>query len=213
MSHVNATHNKGFTLIEVMVAVSIFTIVVTVGIGALVTVNNAYRKTSATRQSTAAVSSAIEFVTRQLRTAQYVYCGDAFVDGVTLSSTTVRTDCVDPAASSAVSFVNQDNEQITVTTEPSSDPTRDLIVIKTQAMSNGILQGGAPSVEPLTDKAVVDIDNMYFSIEGLSTQDIIQPSVVMVVEGTVVGRTAQQFALQTTVTPRALDTSDISVTP
>lgn len=61
---------QGFTLMEVMVAVSIFTIIVTVGIGSLLTINNAYRKSQTQRQAIDSLTYVLESMSRRIRTAQ-----------------------------------------------------------------------------------------------------------------------------------------------
>lgn len=55
---------------EVMVAVSIFAIVVTVGIGALLTINNSYRKSQTERQAIDSLTYVLESMSRSIRTAQ-----------------------------------------------------------------------------------------------------------------------------------------------
>lgn len=66
----NVQLHKGFTLMEVMVAVSIFAIVVTVGIGALLTINNSYRKAQTSRQAIDSLTYILESMSRSIRTAQ-----------------------------------------------------------------------------------------------------------------------------------------------
>ena len=62
------THKQfGFTLIEVMVAVSIFTIVVTVGIGSLMTVNKGYRQSQLQRTAIDNIAFAMESMAREIR--------------------------------------------------------------------------------------------------------------------------------------------------
>ena len=61
--------HKGFTLIEVMVSVSIFTIIVTVGIIALLTINDAYRKSQTQRQAIDSLTYMMESMSRRIRTA------------------------------------------------------------------------------------------------------------------------------------------------
>ena len=53
---------------EVMVAVSIFAIVVTVGIGALLTINNSYRKAQTSRQAIDSLTYTLESMSRSFRT-------------------------------------------------------------------------------------------------------------------------------------------------
>lgn len=62
--------SAGFTLMEVMVAVSIFTIVVTVGIGALLSINSAYRKSQTDRKALDSLTYLLESMSRRMRTAQ-----------------------------------------------------------------------------------------------------------------------------------------------
>ena len=61
------TTHTGFTLIEVMVAVSIFAIVVTVGIGAILSVNTAYSKSRSQRTALDNISFALETIAREIR--------------------------------------------------------------------------------------------------------------------------------------------------
>ena len=55
---------------EVMVSVSIFAIIVTVGIVALVSINDAYRKSEASRQTIDSLTYILESMSRRIRTAQ-----------------------------------------------------------------------------------------------------------------------------------------------
>ena len=55
---------------EVMVSVSIFAIIVTIGIVALVSINDAYRKSEASRQSIDSLTYILESMSRRIRTAQ-----------------------------------------------------------------------------------------------------------------------------------------------
>ncbi len=66
----NRFYNSGFTLIEVMVAVSIFTIIMTVGIVALLTINNTYRKSQTDRQAIDAMTYTLESMSRRIRTSR-----------------------------------------------------------------------------------------------------------------------------------------------
>jgi prepilin-type N-terminal cleavage/methylation domain-containing protein len=62
--------HKGFTLMEVMVAVTIFTIIVTVGIGALLTINASNKQARVERQAVDAITFTLESMSRRIRTAQ-----------------------------------------------------------------------------------------------------------------------------------------------
>lgn len=60
--------HSGFTLMEVMVSVSIFAIIITIGIGSLLTINSTLQKTRAERQAIDSVSFLLDTMTRQIRT-------------------------------------------------------------------------------------------------------------------------------------------------
>ncbi len=61
-----------FTLMEVMVAISIFAIIITIGIGSLLTIFSTLQKTRSDRQTLDSVSYMMDTITRQVRTAQEV---------------------------------------------------------------------------------------------------------------------------------------------
>ncbi len=73
---------SGFTLIEVMVAVSVFAIVITVGIGSLMTVNKGYRQSQLQRSAIDNISFAMESMTREIR------IGDSYTIGSSLDFNT-----------------------------------------------------------------------------------------------------------------------------
>lgn len=68
ISRITNKQHSGFTLMEVMVSVSIFTIIVTIGIGSLLTVNKTLQKTRSERQAIDSFSYAVDTMTRRLRT-------------------------------------------------------------------------------------------------------------------------------------------------
>ncbi len=76
--------HDGFTLIEVMVSVSIFVIIITIGIGSLLTVNRALQKSRIERQATDALSYAMDTMTRRLRTGTD-YQGSGDVNNITFT--------------------------------------------------------------------------------------------------------------------------------
>jgi prepilin-type N-terminal cleavage/methylation domain-containing protein len=65
-------NKRGFTLIEMLVSVSLFTIAVTISLGALLIINNAYRITRAQQVAIDNLNFAIESMSRSIRTG-FVY--------------------------------------------------------------------------------------------------------------------------------------------
>lgn len=90
------TKHTGFTLIEVMVSVSVFAIILTVGIGSLLTINNAYRKSQTERVVIDNLNFALESMSRELRTGHDYNCG-----GV-----------CDPNGNSTIKFINSDGNTV-----------------------------------------------------------------------------------------------------
>lgn len=106
---------RGFTLIEVMVAVSIFTIAVTIGTAAVLNTNAIYRKASATRALLDNLGFVMEDMSRNLRLGNTYNCG--FIGDDKLVSS--PKDCVDKVSGDwAIAFegvngVSEDpNDQI-----------------------------------------------------------------------------------------------------
>jgi len=66
-------NNKGFTLIEIMVSVAIFAIIMTTGIGALVSITNSYRVSQQNKQVNDALNFSLESMTRELRLGHNYY--------------------------------------------------------------------------------------------------------------------------------------------
>lgn len=76
---------SGFTLMEVMVSVSIFAIIITIGIGSLLTIYSTLQKTRADQQTIDSLSYVLDTMTRRVRTGHnYTGGGDSitFIDQV-----------------------------------------------------------------------------------------------------------------------------------
>lgn len=69
---IQRTTHRGFTLMEVMVSISIFAIIITIGIGSLLTIFKTLQQTRADRQTLDSVSYIIDTMTRRIRTAESV---------------------------------------------------------------------------------------------------------------------------------------------
>jgi len=84
----------GFTLVEMMVASAIFTVVSVVAIGAVITVNNANRKAQAIRAVVDNLNFTMESMSRKLRVGSQYHCGTS--DGTVghENFTGVASDCL-----------------------------------------------------------------------------------------------------------------------
>src|SRR3989344_2667719 len=67
MKHLPLNSNTGFTLVEMLVAVGVFSAVVVITIGAIVTSNSSFQKTRLNRTATENVNVALESMARSIR--------------------------------------------------------------------------------------------------------------------------------------------------
>jgi prepilin-type N-terminal cleavage/methylation domain-containing protein len=80
MKFLKRKKNKGFTLIEVMVSVAIFSIVITAGMGALMTVLGSHKFSQQEKKASDAMSYIIENITREIRLGYTYYVGPGDID-------------------------------------------------------------------------------------------------------------------------------------
>ncbi|MBP6931730.1 MAG: type II secretion system protein [Candidatus Pacebacteria bacterium] len=186
-----ATKNKmgGFTLIELMVSMSIFMIVMIMALGALVNISNVAKKSRALHQAMDNVNFAMESMTRSLRTGSNYDCGSTDL------STQDTDDC--PSGEDSISFISQNK---------GSTSNKDVAY---ELSNNGSLQkcvlNSFNSKECISmTSSNVKIENLQFYVTGSDPiLDQIQPSVYISMKGSVsVGSEKTEFALQTFVSQR-----------
>lgn len=87
---------SGFTLIELMVSISLFSAVMVIVIGALLALNNANRRAQAVRAVIDNLNFAMEDVTRSIRTSTAIECANNEIDPgnkIKKQYNSVITDC------------------------------------------------------------------------------------------------------------------------
>jgi prepilin-type N-terminal cleavage/methylation domain-containing protein len=175
-------NKKGFTLIEVMVSVSIFTIIATVGMGALLSINRSYRQSQSRRIIYDNLNFVLESMTRMLRTGRAYYCGK----GGSLGEV---HDC--EQGGTTISFVNNEGQQVIFSLNTSSDTI------------DRTIKGDGPY--PITTNGLA-VTRLMFYVVGSSPEDNIQPSVYISLEGEITDKgQSSPLALSTMVSQRALD--------
>lgn len=185
--------NNGFTLIEVMIAVALFTIIMTIGIGAVLRSNANHKKTQTVREITDNLSFIMEDMSRNLRLGSSYHCGDL---------TAGIEDPMDCQASSTIAF-----ESMTGTPGDASDQvvygvTSDGRIIKSS-------DSGATSQNLTPPEVLIDIARSSFSVIGsdaYASGDRVQPRAIIRLAGSVVYQDIEStFNLQTTVSQRLID--------
>lgn len=178
----NSQKILGFTLIEIMVAVSIFSMVMLVAIGAVLSVVSANKKSQALNSVLGSLNFALEGMMRDLRTGYDYDCG----------ATGSVSDC--PTASSdSIGFISeQTNSSVEYGLHSSGASGR----IYKQV--NGLSLDITPPE--------INISKLDFYVVGTDHTDDIQPRIVIIIRGVYNGfGSLTDFNLQTMVSQRKVD--------
>ena len=185
--------SRGFTLIEMIVAVALFSIVMLVSVGALLSLVAANRKAQALQSVMNNLNIALDGMVRSIRMGSD-YDGSQGCSG---NGTPYPQDCTEGTTILSIKSFNGD------TWIYSYDPETKRIY---RAEAGGPA-GGYPLTAP-----VVTIDSLSFYVvgtaRGLADADRVQPKVVIVVRGSAgveSTKTRTSFAIQATAVQRLLD--------
>ncbi|MBI3495157.1 type II secretion system protein [Candidatus Berkelbacteria bacterium] len=214
--------SKGFTLVEMMVSVGIFTIILFLSTSALLSIVSTDRKSRAVRIAMDNLNLALEDMTRKIKTGSMYYCGIADTGGV--------ADCA--ATSYAFSFTAQDGVS-RISYQRAVGDSFGSVVLGTDcgpsfAAGQGCIMRSDGATFMLATSPEVDIKGLRFLVTGSAlcgtsipcvsappTTDAIQPVVVVLINGAFMtglglgglGQSAgkSEFRIQSTVTQRAYD--------
>jgi prepilin-type N-terminal cleavage/methylation domain-containing protein len=188
-------NNKGFTLIEIMVSVAIFAIIMTTGIGALVSITNSYRVSQQNKQVNDALNFSLESITRELRLGQNYYVPNSGqVDEAEVGSSDGDNDSIGFNATDGRGyFIFRYNE--------------DNLSLERETIDGSVGNNTAQ----LTNPDLVEITSVQFmvigtdSVEG-SNQDVRQPLVWIRIQAKPTGESDDSIStIQTLVSQRSLD--------
>jgi len=170
---------KGFTLIELMVAMSIFIVVMTISMGSILGVFDANRKSRSLKTVLNNLNLAVESMSKEMRFGKNYHCGSGTV--------TVPQNC--PSGDTLMSFLSSDNIQITYRLNNQT--------IEKKLDNSDYIAVTAPEIV---------IDDLTFYTLGAGTGNTLQPKVIIKIQshaGADTGRS--DFTLQTLVSQRVLD--------
>jgi prepilin-type N-terminal cleavage/methylation domain-containing protein len=172
-------YKKGFTLIEVMTALSIFAVVMTISMGAILGVFDANRKSESLKTIMDNLNFSMETMAREIRFAKNYNCNTVSIP-----------DCAS-SGNGWINFLSADGKQVyyqlnNTWIEKSTDAGVTFI--------------------PITSPEVT-ITGLRFFVYGASPTDGIQPRVLMQIKGFAgtKTKTSSSFTLQTLVAQRARD--------
>lgn len=171
----HTSFQEGFTLVEMMVAMSLFAVVMTVSTGALLSMVEANRKAQALQSVMNNLNVALDGMVRSIRMGGAYHCGDAIETNKTVLST--RTDCV--TGGNLLSFEAFGNSP-SDTSDQWAYWFENGRLYKTVDARNTALPITAPEIQ---------IDSFQVFVTGAEGTlnnggDIIQPKVVISVQGT-----------------------------
>lgn len=190
---------EGFSLLEMIVAIAVFLVAFLIILGALVSVNDAARKTESARTATDNLSAAIDLMSRNVRVGNNFHCGcGAAGSPSTPGDNTFPSGARDCAMSDSLggggdvclAFEGQQGD--------SSNPNDQIVYKLSEGSIARSIDSGASYI-PLTAPEL-RISNLRFYVYGTKSGDD-QPVVTMVVRGSAstTERTRTTFDLQTTV--------------
>lgn len=204
-------NQKGFFIVELLVATFIFGIVMTVSIGALITALDANKKNQSLQSVLNNLNVSLETITKTIAVGAYYYC-----DGYSLPPSTSTNDCPisgnQPGGTSIGFLYNKDLNE--------DDIANDVIVYKFEPGSGkGYISrtihyggtGGSSEAVRMTAPEV-NITAMKFYVSGSATfvnNNYEQPKVIITIDGNAPAGprnpAGTQFRVQTMVTQRIPD--------
>lgn len=181
---------RGFTLIEIIVATGIFTMVVTIAIGALTSLNNTSREARAMRVVMDNANSAVDAMGRTIRMGIRFDCGALYPGD---ASDGKQADCVYPTGASKLRFygpggLTSSMQEVQFRYNATSSSVERML------SNNGTWERmTAPEVQ---------VTGLKFFVRG-AVLDGDQPIVTMLMTGIAhVSTTARNFTIQTSISPR-----------
>ena len=183
---------RGFSLVELMVSVSVFAIVMTVSVSTLIVLIDVNARTQSLHSVMSNLSFAIDNVTRNIRTGDTYYCTST--SSVESSFPSGEQDC---ASDSAIVF----NRGV--------DGVRAGYRLNGGVIEHRIDSGGATDAwlaVTSSNVVVTNFDLTVAGVGGVGTNEI-QPTVLILVSGFVNDGLSDvtEFSLQTGVTQRVID--------
>ena len=184
----NNIGQSGFSLVEILVSLGLFTMVVTISVGALLALIDANSKAQTLKTSMDNLSFAVDAISRKIRTGDQYFCDSALSDSGSLPSGV--QDCA--TGDGLVYTDGQTGDRVAYRLNNSTDQIE-------RRIESG-------SWVPLTADEIT-INTLTFVVDGTTVGDENQPTVGIWIEGETgsFDDTRSEFELQTTVTQRILD--------
>jgi prepilin-type N-terminal cleavage/methylation domain-containing protein len=190
---------QGFSLVELMVSLTIFAIVMTVSMGTLIVMIDANAKAQALYQAMTNISFATDSITRNLRTANTYYCSTSW--SFLWPSNSATADCSGGGGKGIV--FTRERDSLRTGYRLNMDSSSDNYQSIEQREGTGEWFSITSDDIKITsfDLTVVGTDDLY------TDDDNVQPRIFLLISGYVDNGldTATDFTIQTNVTQRILN--------
>ncbi len=196
MSNHISRHTRGFTLIEILVSTALFSVVMVVALGALLSMSVSIRRAELLNSVVNNLSSALDSMSRSVRTGTNYRCGSS---GVT------PLDCA--SEQPFFTYLDANNVQVEYCLSvPGSNTVCNSSTLCASGSCSILRKLGGGAYATLTAPEV-QIQHFGFIAEGTATGDNKQPKVTILLSGTAVitNKQSTTFNLQTSVTQRLYD--------
>ena len=192
----------GFTLIEVLVSVALFSMVMVVALGALLSMSISIRKAESINSSINNLSSALDAISRAIRTGSYYHCGSITGQDCQSTPNSFFTYLASDAAASQVTYCLSKVSPISCLSTTVCPSGESCIILRSISTQNSGAYTALTSAE-------MQIKFFGFYVVGSipGSPDNLQPKVTIVISGIVpvTATTFSEFNLQTSVTQQAYD--------
>lgn len=189
----NKNFISGFTLIELMVAISIFMIIMTIALGSLLSASDVSNKARELGMAMDNVNFAMESMTRSIRMGTEYSCQDGLV-----TTTANLNPCSADDSGNALKFKSSASD---------NQPGEIIYALYSRNDESHGLKKCVDSIclaDLVSDE--VSVTDLKFFVKGSSTSDDTQPSVYILMKGEVdVKGEKSPFALQTMTSQRNLE--------
>lgn len=188
--------SRGFSLVEMVVAVALFAVIMLVAIGALLALVDANRKARTLESVMNNLNISLDSMIRAVRMGTNYNCGSTLIPNPSTGA-----DC--ETGATLLSFAPYGSDE-------TQQAERTVYSFEVDAAGAGRLyrsQDGGDNSIPITAQEI-DIDEVTFYAIGTKPGDVTQPKVVVVVKGTAGGenlKTRTTFYIQATAVQRSLD--------
>lgn len=214
MNYFNYKNKKGFTLVEMIVSLAIFSIVATVALGALVSIVSANKKAQTLQSTITNLNFALESLSREMRVGGKYHCENnqvgTFNPGSSLSPLSCDADAnnflafessrkiTGPSATTCFAVIAYKFELNTATADPN-----DYILSRAEQESCNDTLGSAGSIPFIPIISPEDVRITNFAIQVTNNT---YPLAFIMISGYtgVRDREKTEFTVQTAVSPRLL---------